>query len=69
MIISRECLVGEVAAAERVRAFHLAFTRYCHDYYGMVYGMQREGRGEVIYGAKVAKQYCSSVGNANGRRQ
>jgi len=45
----------------------LACTRYCHYQYCMVYSIQREGRGEVIYGANVAQSYCSSVGNANGR--
>ena len=33
----------------------LAFTRCCHYQYCMVYGINMEGRGEVIYCAKVAQ--------------
>jgi len=33
----------------------LAYTRYCHYQYGIVYGITREGRGGVVYCAQVAQ--------------
>jgi len=44
-------------------------TRYCHYQSCMVYGIQKGGRGGVVYCAIDVHEYCNSVGNANGRRQ
>ena len=37
--------------------YSLAFTRYCHHQYGMVYGIQREVGG----GAYIAQWVCNSI--------
>jgi len=44
----------------------LAFTRYCHNQYCMVYVIQREGRWKGVYCAMVVKKYCNRVGFARG---
>ena len=49
----------------------LAFTRYCHLQYCMVYGIQRRGRWEGVYCAMngcaivIAIGYASQVGGFN----
>jgi len=50
-----------------ITKINLAFTRYCHDQYCVVYSINREGQGEIICCTQVAHTYYSSVGNANGR--
>jgi len=45
----------------------LAFTRYCHHQYCMVYGIQQGGRWcGGVYCAMVVQQYCNRVGFATG---
>ena len=47
----------------------LAFTRYCHGQYCMVYDIHKGGRrgsGGVVYCALVVQKYCNSVSNPDG---
>jgi len=45
--------VEEFAAAEQ--GWALAFTRYCHHQYRVVYGIKREGRWAGVYCAMVVQ--------------
>jgi len=44
----------------------LAFTRYCHQQYSIVYGILTGGRWEGVYCAMVVQQYCNRVCFASG---
>ena len=44
----------------------LAFTRYCHHQYCMVYGIQNGGRWKGVYCAMTVQYYCNRVGFASG---
>jgi len=44
----------------------LAFKRYCHCQYCMVYGIHEGGRVGVVYCALVVQWYCNSVSDADG---
>jgi len=44
----------------------LAFTRYCHCQYCMVYGIDTGGRVGVVYCALVVQWYSNSVSKADG---
>jgi len=46
---------------------NVAFTRYSHYQYRVVYGIQKEGRRGVMYCAIVVQSFCTSAGNAGGR--
>ena len=43
----------------------LAFTRYCHCQYCMVYGIYKGGRVGVVWCALVVQWYCNSVSEAD----
>ena len=68
-------IIGDDTAQTRSRSrvrHCLAFTRYCHDQYCMVYGLLKGGRGSggrsCSVSSSVAVQwYGNSMGNA-GRR-
>jgi len=47
---------GSLVMAKRPRGLGLlAFTRYCHDQYYMVYGLQKGSRRGVVYCAIVVR--------------
>ena len=52
-----------VAAAVAPR---VAFTRYCHCQYCMVYGIHKGVGWGVAYCALVVQWYCNSVSNVDG---
>jgi len=45
----------------------LALTRYWYYQYCLVYGIQKGGRGGVVYCPIAVQEHCNSVGNAGGR--
>jgi len=47
----------------------LAFTRYCHYQYCVVYSIQSGDRGGVVSWATDVQWYCNSAGNSGGRGQ
>jgi len=49
-----------------IRTLTLAYTRYCHCQYCMVYCIHKGGRVGVVYCALVVQLYCNSVSNADG---
>jgi len=40
---------GATESSNNTGGRNLAFTRYCHHQYGMVYGIQKGGRWGVVY--------------------
>jgi len=44
----------------------LAFTQYCRYQYGIVYSIQKEGRGRGIPCEVVVQYFCNSVGITAG---
>jgi len=52
----------------RGEGFNLAFTRYCHHRYCIVYGIKGVGGGGGVYHAMAVQKYCNRVGFAGGGR-
>ena len=67
--LSMHASIAASDAGGRGIAVGLAFTRYCHYEYCMVHGIQKAGRGCVLYCAIDVQQYCNSVGNVDEREE